>query len=249
MSDNETVEVDRFKFEREGLDFPFYNDNPHLSLVRWGLLLLGIIINFVLIMGSWEFSIFGGVSLKSFAYFLVPFLAFGLVANWKFDLICKKFKRGDLRLIVMIIILSFFYSIVMSVLLESFGVVAVSNPVRLQLGNLGFWAVFPFQIFGEELTKLILLILILFVSYKLTGRRRLSVVVATLGCAVIFGLLHMPAYGNFLVSILGVGFGDIIMIYGYLKTKNVLVPFFAHMFYNVIPWIFMFLMSFNHLIF
>ena len=34
MSDN------FFKFEREGIDFPFYNSNPNLNKLEWILLLI-----------------------------------------------------------------------------------------------------------------------------------------------------------------------------------------------------------------
>lgn len=231
MKDEEIKEKNRFKFERKGLDFPFYNNNPHLSTTKWGILLVGLLITFTLIMGPWEFP------LKRFTYFLIPFLSFGIATNWKFNTICKKFKKKDISLILIIIILSFIYSILISSLLTPLGVTSAVNPVRSQLHNLSFWIVFPFQIFGEELTKLIMLILTLFVSYKITNKRKLSIIIATLICAIIFGLLHLPAYQNIIVSILTVGIGDIIIIYGYLKTKNILIPFTAHLFYNLIPLI------------
>ena len=217
---------DKFKFEREGLDFPFYNNNPHLSNEKWIILTIGFLIT--LLFGLIPKT---GIPqyIAEFIYFLIPFATFLYVANGKLGLICKKFQKSDIWLILGTIILYFVYSLVMGVLLKSLGIVAHTNPAISHLDSILFWIAFPFQIFGEELIKVIPFIIVLFLIYKFTGRRKLGIIMATLVSVIIFGILHYNAYGSIITVILIQGIGSIIMLFAYLKSKNILTSYIVHL--------------------
>ena len=63
--------VDRFKFEDEGYDFPFYNKNPHIPKWGWIVLLITFIIGAISSFSSKiHIIIFGCI------VFIVPVLYF-----------------------------------------------------------------------------------------------------------------------------------------------------------------------------
>lgn len=42
-----------FKFEREGLDFPFYDNIKSLSKTKWLVLTLSFVVTFILMISPW----------------------------------------------------------------------------------------------------------------------------------------------------------------------------------------------------
>lgn len=219
-------EKEKFKFERKGLDFPFYNSNPHLTNSKWIILVVGFIITVLLslipknIIPQYVFE---------FLYFLIPFLTFLYVANGKLGLIVKKFKKSDIWLILGTLILYFIYAMIIGFLLRSIGIEASANPALHNLDSILFWIGFPFQIFGEELIQLIPFLIVLFLVYKFTENRKMGVIIATLASVIVFGLMHYNAYGNIISIILIQGIGSIIMFFAYLKSKNILTAYIVHL--------------------
>ena len=90
------------------------------------------------------------------------------------------------------------------------------------------------QLVGEELLKIIPLILVVAFTYKSLGRKT-AIIVAIIISQLLFALVHIPAYGfdlKFLILALGVG-GCILPI-TYIHTKNVAVPYFIHLIEDLI---------------
>ena len=85
------------------------------------------------------------------------------------------------------------------------------------------------QIIGEELIKVIVFLIAMFLVYKITNNRKLSIVISTAIALLIFGLMHYSAYnGNLIQIIFIIGLGSVFYMYAYLKTKNVVVSYLCH---------------------
>ena len=72
--------------------------------------------------------------------------------------------------------------------------------------------------------------------YKLSGNRKMGVVCAAFVTMVIFGAWHFTGDGGLmkLISdIIGRGLGSICEVYSYVKTKNVLISYFIHLFFDI----------------
>ena len=68
-----------------------------------------------------------------------------------------------------------------------------------------------------------------FCHSKLAMTRKSAIVVAWLGAALIFGALHLPTYGwNFVQCFLVIGTARIVLLVGYIVTKNIWVSTGAH---------------------
>lgn len=217
---------DFFKFEKEDMDFPFYNNVPKLSSIQWFILAISSIITILLVLTH---NYIVGNDISRVLYFLIPFLGFGIVANWKYDLICKKFKRSDFKLIIILIILQLVFTILVNnILLYVFNMNAQVNPAISQLGSVLFWVLAPLQIFGEELMKIIPFLIFLTVFYKITKNRKTSIIISTIIVLLMFGIMHIPVYDNLFIAIISIGMGSIFTMYAYLKTKNIFVSFLVH---------------------
>ena len=90
------------------------------------------------------------------------------------------------------------------------------------------------QLMGEELFKILLLIIVMFIIYHFTKNRRLSIIISSIVTMAIFGLAHYQ-YGPIIQILLIQGLGSIFDLYAYLKTKNVLVSYSAHLLFDFIP--------------
>ena len=126
---------DFFKFEDEGVDFPFYNGIPKLSMVEWVILalapfLLGLI------------SLTGGRCIPyvellprgtlPICYFLVTVIPVVYVCHGKLDLIFRKPRLKDFKVIIICFILYFAFGYVAKVIGASLGFQAM-HPLKFHL--------------------------------------------------------------------------------------------------------------------
>ena len=83
---------------------------------------------------------------------------------------------------------------------------------------------------GEELVKFIPLMFLMRLVYKFTSNRKLTIVIPAVIILICFGLIHYyPPYLT-LASVLAIqGFGTIFEMYGYIRTKNIFVPYISHL--------------------
>lgn len=91
------------------------------------------------------------------------------------------------------------------------------------------------QLFGEELFKTNMLLGILLLLFRRSGNRKSAVVIATFVTLLVFGLVHYAAYGSLLQILLVQGLGSIICVFAYLKTKNILTSYAAHLLLDLVP--------------
>ena len=95
-----------------------------------------------------------------------------------------------------------------------------------------------FSMMGEELLKFIPLMFFMRVFYKFSQNRNFSIAISTAIVLLGFGLLHYAPPTNTLVSVLLLqGLGSMFEMYGYLKTKNIFVPYISHILTDALSFV------------
>ena len=226
---------EKFKFLEDGVDFPFYNDIPKLSTVEWLILLAPVIIILVLL------------SVPSFKSDYLPYV-FGIVTlipalyvcKGNYGLLFKKPRLRDVKTIILCLIGYYVYSFGMAIILTHL----LGYPVTADavIGKFDSPSVFLvvgmiMQLIGEELFKIFMLLIGMYVIYKITKNRGLAIGLALIVSMSIFGLAHSRAYNGRLLQVLLIqGFGAFFNLYAYMKTKNVIVSYIIHLFIDFIPF-------------
>ena len=91
---------------------------------------------------------------------------------------------------------------------------------------------------GEELLKFIPLMFLMRVVYKFSNNLKLAVVISVTIVLIVFGLIHYWPPSNTLVSVLLLqGLGSMFEMYGYIKTKNIFVPYISHFLTDAVSFI------------
>lgn len=223
--------VDFFKFENDMDDFPFYNGIPKLSKLDWILLIIAEILFVTPVilpipLSDLEFS---------FYMCLVVLIPIFYVSKGNLGLFFKKIKRSDIKLIIFCVIAPYAYSMLMLFIIEYFKLTAPTfvEESSISIANVLFMIV---QLIGEELFKVILLILVMSLVYYFSKNRKLSIVLAVIMTMIVFGAAHEGAYGTLLQVLLIQGLGSIFDLYAYMKTKNVFVSYIAHLLFDFTPY-------------
>ena len=216
---------DFFKFEDTTRDFPYYRHNPRLSKTAWAVLLLLIPISFMAyaIVGL-ESELAG--SILFLLVLLIPLLYF---SNWDYTLLFHKPTKSEIKLAVLLFIGYMIYAILIDLVLEQIG---QSSAATGDYFGVTWEMLFSliFSMMAEELLKFIPLMFVMRVVYKFTQNRKLSIVISTVAVLIYFGMLHYDPAVTPLLSVLVLqGLGSIFEVYGYLKTKNLLVPYICHL--------------------
>ena len=213
--------IDRFKFEDEGYDFPFYNKNPYIPKWGWVVLFVAFIAGTLLavISGNLPFIILGCI------VFIVPVLYF---LKWDYKVIFRMPSRKDLVLIVALFVGYIVYGMVMEMILKQFGIVSPgtmgSEPVTIMTLVTSI-----FSLMGEEFLKFIPFIFLLRVLYKFSNNRKLSVIISVAIIMAMFACFHAYNPTMLIFALFVQGFGSIFEFYGYIKTKNLIVPYLTHL--------------------
>ena len=215
--------VDYFNFENKDLDFPFYNNNPKISKLKWLLLFVVLFIGFIL-QGLFRSQTLGGII--GLALILVVLF---YTLDWDYKKIFQKPSRNDILLAIGLCISYIIYAIFMTNILDYFALSSTSsNPLGITITLDSTIALFP-ALMIEELLKFIPFSLLLTVLYKFTNNRKVSVIITTFLILILFGLIHYTP-DNTIISVLVIqGFGSIFEYIGYIKTKNILVCYITHL--------------------
>ena len=178
----------------------------------------------------------GGTAFKAFLVFLLPLAALLFVAHGNIGTIIKKPRLGDIPLILIVTALAMVYSLAAGTLSGLItGATTHGNPLMSETMDAGRIALIFVQLFGEELFKINMLLGILLLLFRRSGNRKSAIVIATLVTALVFGLAHYAAYGSIVQILLVQGLGGIIDMFAYLKTKNILTSYAAHLLLDFIP--------------
>lgn len=215
-----------FRFEDTSRDFPYYKNNPRISRTAWIILLLLIPIAFIAYGIVGIESEFIGSVIFCFVL-LIPLLYF---SRWDYSLIFKKPSRSDVKLAVLLFIGYMIYAIAIGEYLEIIGQTSAATSDYLGASVESLISL-VFSMMGEELIKFIPLMFFMRLFYKYTQNRKLSIVISTAIILIYFGMLHYdPEVTPILSVLLTQGLGSIFELYGYIKTKNVFVPYLCHLF-------------------
>ena len=211
--------MDFFKFEDEGADFPFYNDNPKLSLLGGFILIFSIFLAFIPYylnipyIGPFLFALI----------MLVPLLYF---LNWDFNALFRKPSLKYIGLAILVVFVYVFYSTIMGYIFQFMGLDGFSESYpAINLFN--DFVTLLFSMMGEELIKIILLLIFLTLLFKFSKNRKLSIIFSMFFTLVIFGLLHVFS-SSVIVAVVIQGFGSVFHLLLYIKTKNVFVSYISH---------------------
>ena len=214
-----------FRFEDTSRDFPFYKNNPKLSKTAWIILFLTIPISFV---------VYGIVAIDSeligsilFALILlVPLMYY---SKWDLSLIFHKPTKQEIKLAVLLFVGYMIYAVVVGEFLEVIGHASQAGSDYLGVTWEMLFSL-VFSMLAEELVKFIPLMFFIRFIYRNTGNRKLAVIISAIIVMVFFGLLHYDEGITPILSVLLIqGFGSIFELYGYIKTKNLFVPYLCHL--------------------
>jgi len=86
------------------------------------------------------------------------------------------------------------------------------------------------QLFGEEVVSVLPFLAVMWLCHaKLGVRRNVAIAIAWIAAALLFGALHLPTYSwNFIQCFVIIGVARIVLLSGYVMTKNILVAAAAH---------------------
>lgn len=207
--------------KRKNTEFPFFKDNPKLFRNKWISLIIGSAVLFLC-----SFS-FGDDDLSTIIVIstsiLIPLYAFK--GHWQE--IFKKPEKNDIWIIIFCLICDTVLTLTLSILLGDIGISGADNSwLNYNVIDLIFVCI---QLLWEELLRYIPFIAALYLSYKYTSKRDLSVTIGTITCLIIFGLMHTSTYGNVIYALITIGFGSIFLAYSYIRTKNLFVTYILHL--------------------
>ena len=220
-----------FNFEENDSDIPFYNGMPKLSKWKWGLLVLGLILFFALLWIPIDIPEIVFATLMCLVL-LVPTLI-ALNGNW--NLMFKKIRRSDLKPILVVVVIEIVYSFMILYVLEFVGMTTPA-PVHTEIASttlLSFISM-VIQLMGEELFNVILLIILMFITYRFLNRK-ISMVISIIITLAAFGFLHEGFYGNLIQVLLVQGLGSLLTLLLYIKTRNIMVSYASHLLFDCFP--------------
>lgn len=215
---------EKFEFLEDGIDFPFYNDNPKLSTGEWGIIALAIII-FTMLCFTKELP----KTVHSALYFLVMIIPAIYICKGNYSLFFKKPKLRDIITIVLCVVGYLLYTIIIASILDIIGYPLSHNANSVMNIDLMFYVIMFIQLVGEEFFKIFILLIVMYIVYKSTNNRNLSIYIAIVATLLIFGLIHVDAYGGRVLQVLLIqGIGTIFNLYAYMKTKNFIITYIVH---------------------
>lgn len=226
---------DNMKFD-ETRDFPYYRNNPRISKKGWIVLLLSIPFSYII----YSIISLGSEFIGSLAFCLLLLIPLLYYSNWDYSLLFHKPTKNELILAFLMFIGYMVYSTVVSILLEGTGTggSGLANSFTIHLESI---VSLVFSMMGEELLKFIPLMFFMRLFYKYTNNRNLSIAISSVIILTCFGLLHYEPPYSTLISVLALqGLGSMFELYGYIRTKNLLVPYISHLLTDALVFILIF---------
>lgn len=230
------IEPDFFRIERKSAgDFPFYNGLPiEISGSMWLVVLVSVLVGFGILIAPIGNTTVGGF-VAAILFFAVPLAALAVAAGANWTAIFRKIGFRDILLMFGVAILNMIVSIAIVLLVRRLFDMA-ANPVGGILGEASasqlvlFYLKTAPQLFGEEVVSVLPFLAILWLCHSKLGIGRTgSVIIAWIGAALFFGALHLPTYQwNFVQCFLVIGTARVVLLLGYVITKNIWVSTGAH---------------------
>ncbi|WP_296790942.1 type II CAAX prenyl endopeptidase Rce1 family protein [uncultured Methanobrevibacter sp.] len=219
----------------ESRDFPFYRHNPRISSGGWLLLILSVpVALLVYALVGFESEIIASVLFC--LIMLVPLLYF---SKWDYSLMFRKPTKNEIILAILMFAGYMIYALCLGSVLDMVGLGGVEASSAEEVGvTIQSTVGLLFSMMAEELLKFIPLMFFMRLVYKFTDNLKISVAVSTAIVLLGFGLLHYAPPTNTIVSVLLLqGLGSLFEMYGYLKTKNLFVPYISHLLTDAVMFI------------
>lgn len=219
----------------ESRDFPFYRHNPKISSGGWLLLILSVpVALLVYALVGFESEIIASVLFC--LIMLVPLLYF---SKWDYSLMFRKPTKNEIILAILMFAGYMIYALCLGSVLDMVGLGGVEASSAEEVGvTIQSTVGLLFSMMAEELLKFIPLMFFMRLVYKFTDNLKISVAVSTAIVLLGFGLLHYAPPTNTIVSVLLLqGLGSLFEMYGYLKTKNLFVPYISHLLTDAVMFI------------
>lgn len=219
-----------FTFD-ETRDYPYYRHNPKIAKWQWFVLIFMLP---VALFGQFLFpSEFTGSIFFCFAL-LIPLIYF---SKWDYKLLFHKPTKNELILAVLMFAGYMIYAIVIGEILDMFHLSGPQVAPTFQVDVVSIISLI-FSMMGEELIKFIPLMLLLRTFYKFTDNIKVSMTISVAIVLTVFGLMHYYPAENTIISVLLLqGLGSMFEMYGYIKTKNLFVPYIAHLLTDAVAFI------------
>ena len=216
---------DFFKFEKEGIDFPFYNHVPKISKAKWLLLLLSVVIAIL------SYGIVGEEFIGSLLFCIIMLIPLLYVANWNYKLFFQKPTGKELGLAVLLFVGYMIYSLSINMFVLDPTGTAGADSALISSVNIEMIVSLVFSMMAEELLKFIPFLFLMRVFFKFSNNRKVSLLVPMFIVMLGFGLFHYsPSTGGSLISVIVLqGLGTIFEFYGLIKTKNLLISYITHL--------------------
>lgn len=219
----------------ESRDFPFYRHNPRISSGGWLSLILSVpVALLVYALVGFESEIIASVLFC--LIMLIPLLYF---SKWDYSLMFRKPTKNEIILAILMFAGYMIYALCLGSVLDIVGLGGVEASSAEEVGvTIQSTVGLLFSMMGEELLKFIPLMFLMRLVYKFTDNLKISVAVSTAIVLLGFGLLHYAPPTNTIVSVLLLqGLGSLFEMYGYLKTKNLFVPYISHLLTDAVMFI------------
>ncbi|WP_432645312.1 CPBP family glutamic-type intramembrane protease [Methanobrevibacter sp.] len=213
-----------FNFENKERDIPYYNHNPQLSKSAWIVLLCCIPISFLVYALFEEISEF----LASFIFCTVLLVPLMYYSDWNLSLILHKPTKNEIKLAILLFVSYLIYALIIGEAIDIFLKISTTTSSGLTV-NVESLISLIFSMMGEELIKFIPFVFLMRLVYKSTNNRRFSIIISTFIVLIFFGLLHYDFETPIISLLLLQGLGSIFEFYGYIKTKNLFVPYLSHL--------------------
>lgn len=236
MDDRGSTET-RLPLEPAGPDFPYYRDDPAtVSGQGWLIMLASVAVGFAALVVPLPFE--DGVAsgwLRAAAFVGLPLIGLAIAAAGRWRAIFDRVGLREVKLMVVFAALNIVISMAIGVLMNTYGTTTanagIADAAKLEGARLAsFFAKTGVQLLGEELITILPFLAILTFCHGRAGLgRNVSVLVAWLVSAIVFGLLHLPTYNwNVVQCLIIIGSARLVLSWAYIWTKNIWVSTGAH---------------------
>ncbi len=215
----------------DNADFPFYNGEPvEIPTWKWIVMILACAVGFVVV------SLYGSVNqvielIPRIIFTGIPLAALIYLTKPYWHNIFRPIKKGDVGAIFFFWLLALGSSALAAFFVSGGNISHLNANAATDtvldggaIGIIAFYVGTFIQLFGEELFTIIPFLAVL---YWLYSKAKLSRRQAIIGAWLITA--HLPTYNwNFGQAIIVIGISRIALTLAYVRTKNILVSFGAH---------------------
>lgn len=225
-----------FFFERNDSDLPLYRGAPaQIGLLGWLIVLVSVGLAFwVLITTQPMFHTGVAGFIPAILFVLIPLATLAVVAGPEAPLaLFRRMRPRDWALILGFFVLNAVVTAIVGMIVTS-NFESVANPAGTRVAaadpidQVLFFAYAAVQLLGEEIFTILPFLAFLTFLDRLVSRK-VALIAAALGAAVIFALVHLPTYQwNVAQALIGLVPVRLVLLLPYIMTRNIWVSTGTH---------------------